>query len=77
MSEQMKELLASVTREATAGLPGVHLANYGYVLEALERRLLPLLEAGQAMRDEYLKLAPTATILNWDRAVMAAKERQP
>jgi hypothetical protein len=76
MSE-MKELLASVAREYVKPDSNTNQAFFNYLLEILERRLLPLLEAGQAIRDEYLKFTPATTILNWDRALAAAKERQP
>ncbi len=64
----MKELLASVADE------GVIMGRTN-LLEVLERRLLPLLEAGHEIyMDEY---DGTAGHSRYDAALAAAKKRQP
>ena len=40
----------------------------------LKRRLLPLLEAGQAMRDSILFCPTQPECLRWDAALKAARE---
>jgi hypothetical protein len=65
----MKELLRSVAHEAVATAPD----DMG---DMLERRLLPLLEAGQDMREHIGYGAYTGGGKAWDAALAAAKERQ-
>jgi hypothetical protein len=78
---KMKELLASVAQEQCSD------GTYNHLLAVLERRLLPLLEAGQAMREalavhierchfEMLNYANEGILEPWDAALAAAKERQ-
>ncbi len=71
MSEQMKKLLRAVALECWDECRSVDECR-----AVLERRLLPLLLAGQGMRNAY----PVVTQFDaneWDAALAAAKERQP
>jgi hypothetical protein len=67
MSEQMKELLASVAQDC-AGT-----GTYEFTLAVLERRLLSLLLAGQ----DCATFGSPECMAAWDVALAAAKERQP
>jgi hypothetical protein len=76
-SEQIKAVLESVARECSD--LNKHEVIVVEVLEVLERRLLPLLEAGAAMHTQFEQFAggPITVTREWDAAMSSASQEKP